>query len=149
MLDWRKGLFGAALIFFVLYGVKEVIVPVVCPPPKPKPVTVTQKVLIGNECERMVVELTNAERTSRGLRPLKVNAQMTTFARNWSSVMNAGRMHHSKGPYGENVAKGYQSPKATVTAWMNSRGHRNNILSSRYTEIGVGQVGSSYTQVFR
>lgn len=146
---WAKGLFGTVLIIFALYGVREVIVPVVCPPPKPKPVTVIQKVLIGNEYEREVVRLTNAFRNKHGLSSLKINGHMMVFARNWSAKMANGRMVHSRGPYGENICKGYATPQAAVQAWERSPGHRRNMLNSRYTEIGVGQVGSSYTQVFR
>ena len=39
---------------------------------------------------------------------------------------------------GENIAAGYRSPEAVVEGWMASTGHRENILSVRYTEIGVG-----------
>lgn len=147
-MNWAKGLFGAALILFGLYGIREVVVPVVCPPPKP-PVVIQKIAPIGNPYEMRVIALTNAERVKRGLRPLEPRREMMAFARNWSAVMAAGRMHHSKGPYGENVAKGYSSAEETVKAWMHSSGHRRNILSSRYTQIGVGQVSASVTQVFR
>ena len=51
---------------------------------------------------------------------------------------------------GENIAKGYASPEAVVNAWMNSPGHRANILNSTYTHIGVGYVpsGNYWTQMF-
>ena len=51
---------------------------------------------------------------------------------------------------GENIAKGYQSPEAVVRGWMNSPGHRANILNSSYTHIGVGYVasGNYWTQMF-
>jgi uncharacterized protein YkwD len=39
---------------------------------------------------------------------------------------------------GENIAMGQRTPKEVVTAWMNSPGHRGNILSTSFTEIGVG-----------
>ena len=39
---------------------------------------------------------------------------------------------------GENIAKGQQSPAQVMSSWMNSAGHRQNILSSNYTDIGVG-----------
>ena len=51
---------------------------------------------------------------------------------------------------GENIAYGQATPQAVVTAWMNSSGHRANILSSSYTQIGVGYAakGRYWTQMF-
>jgi uncharacterized protein YkwD len=51
---------------------------------------------------------------------------------------------------GENIAYGYTTPQAVVNGWMNSSGHRANILSSSYTQIGVGYVsqGNYWTQLF-
>ena len=51
---------------------------------------------------------------------------------------------------GENIAKGYKTPDAVVKGWMNSPGHRANILSSSFTHIGVGYVenGNYWTQMF-
>ena len=51
---------------------------------------------------------------------------------------------------GENIAKGYRTPAAVVDGWMNSEGHRANILNSSFTQIGVGYVsnGNYWTQMF-
>ncbi len=51
---------------------------------------------------------------------------------------------------GENIAMGYRTPQAVVTGWMNSPGHRANILNSSYKKIGVGYVasGNYWTQMF-
>ena len=51
---------------------------------------------------------------------------------------------------GENIAKGQQTPEAVVKAWMNSSGHRKNILNPSFTEIGVGyaEQGNYWTQMF-
>ena len=51
---------------------------------------------------------------------------------------------------GENIAMGYSTPEAVVAAWMNSEGHRANILSANYTTLGVGYVedGGYWTQWF-
>jgi uncharacterized protein YkwD len=144
---WARGLFGAALIFLALYGVKKVCkLPPAPLPPKP---IVIPKPPIGNVYEMRVIEITNAERVKRGLQPLKPRADMMNFARGWSRNQDATRMHHSRGTgWGENVAKGYRSAEAAMQAWMNSRGHRANILNPRYKFIGVGQVNQSWTQVF-
>ena len=54
---------------------------------------------------------------------------------------------------GENIASGQRTAQAVVTAWMNSEGHRKNILSANFTEIGVGYAAKSngtpyWTQMF-
>ena len=51
---------------------------------------------------------------------------------------------------GENIAYGQRTPQEVVNAWMNSSGHRANILNSSYTQIGVGYVanGNYWTQMF-
>ena len=51
---------------------------------------------------------------------------------------------------GENIAMGYASAEAVVKAWMNSEGHRKNILSANFTTLGVGYVasGNYWTQWF-
>jgi uncharacterized protein YkwD len=121
---------------------KQVCQPEAC---KPKP--------LGSEFELEVVRLTNEERVSRGLRPLKVEAKMMYDARSWSHVQANSRMHHSRMGYGENVAYGQDTPREVMNAWMNSRGHRQNILNPSYSSIGVGAVSSGraifWTQVFR
>ena len=51
---------------------------------------------------------------------------------------------------GENIARGYATPEAVVNGWMNSSGHRANILNKSFTHIGVGYVqsGNYWTQMF-
>ncbi|GAA3328549.1 hypothetical protein GCM10020331_072940 [Ectobacillus funiculus] len=51
---------------------------------------------------------------------------------------------------GENIAKGQRSADEVVTAWMNSPGHRANILNGNYTHIGIGHTSSQdyWTQMF-
>jgi uncharacterized protein YkwD len=115
---------------------------------------VCTKQYVGSEWENRVVDLTNRERVAHGLRPLRVTLKMMEDARSWSRTQaQSRRMYHSRMGYGENVIYGYPSPEAQVKAWMNSSGHRRNILNPSYTEIGVGVVlngKSPYgTQVFR
>lgn len=51
---------------------------------------------------------------------------------------------------GENIAMGQRTPEEVVNAWMNSSGHRQNILNPNFTHIGVGYVenGNYWTQMF-
>ncbi|MFI2506945.1 CAP domain-containing protein [Streptomyces sp. NPDC018972] len=115
-----------------------------------------------------VVELVNAERAKAGCSPVKVNATLTKAAQDHSEDMaSSGTMSHtgsdgsspgdritragySWSTYGENVAHGYSTPEQVMTGWMNSPGHKENILNCGFKEIGVGlaQPGSYWTQDF-
>ncbi|WP_102275438.1 SafA/ExsA family spore coat assembly protein [Cytobacillus massiliigabonensis] len=121
--------------------------------------------------EDQVVQLVNQERAKYGLNPLKSNWELARVARYKSQDMiDRKYFDHNSPTYGtpfqmmksfgisyrsagENIAAGQATPKEVVQAWMNSEGHRKNILSSSFTEIGVGYVkGGSYghywTQMF-
>jgi uncharacterized protein YkwD len=50
--------------------------------------------------------------------------------------------------YGENIANGYGTEQAVMTAWLASEGHCKNIMSSSFKEIGAGREGNYWTQVF-
>ncbi|MEB3178445.1 MAG: CAP domain-containing protein [Nostocaceae cyanobacterium] len=98
-----------------------------------------------------VIALTNQERAKRGLRQLQWNAQLFNAAQEHSQTMAHGdffdhrelvkRVREEGYPssfVGENISAGYSTPEDVVNGWMNSPGHRNNILNSEYEEIGVG-----------
>ncbi|MFT4415839.1 CAP domain-containing protein [Fredinandcohnia humi] len=120
-----------------------------------------------SEFEQRVVTLTNNERAKYGLAPLQVDEKLSEVARTKSADMKQnGYFSHTSPTYGspfnmmktfgiqyraagENIAKGQRSPEEVVNAWMNSEGHRKNILSSSFTHIGVGHVeGNYWTQMF-
>lgn len=118
--------------------------------------------------ERRVAELVNAERARHGLSPLALSADLSEKARIKSRDMAVNNyFSHNSPTYGtpfemmkalgvsyrsagENIAMGYADPEAVVTAWMNSQSHRENILSAKYTTLGVGYVadGNYWTQWF-
>ncbi len=117
--------------------------------------------------EREVVRLVNIERRKNGLFELKYNWQLCRVARYKSEDMrDKGYFSHTSPTYGspfqmiknfgisyrtagENIAKGQTTPEAVVKAWMNSQGHRANILNASFTEIGVGYASGNYwTQMF-
>lgn len=120
------------------------------------------------EFEAEVVRLVNAERAKYGLSALKQNWELARVARYKSQDMkDKGYFSHTSPTYGspfqmmksfgisyrtagENIAKGQRTPEAVVRAWMNSSGHRANILNASFTEIGVGYVASGHywTQMF-
>ena len=103
-----------------------------------------------------VIELVNIEREARNLHPLSYNEELTLAARLHSQDMGDqnyfdhtsldGREFYERiagAGYdcqicGENIAAGYSTPEAVVDAWMNSDGHRANILDPDYCDIGVG-----------
>jgi len=121
--------------------------------------------------ESEVIELVNAEREACncGLHPLSYNIELTVAARRHSQDMgdrnyfdhatpdgtpdgiafyeritDAGYIYQA---CGENIAAGYATPEAVVDGWMNSDGHRANILDPDYCDIGVGYAavdGSQY-----
>ena len=118
--------------------------------------------------EQEVVRLVNAQRAQNGLKPLAEHWELSRVARYKSADM-AGKRYFSHesptygSPYqmmrslgisfrsaGENIAYGQRTPAAVVGAWMNSSGHRANILNSSYTHIGVGyhEAGNYWTQMF-
>lgn len=121
------------------------------------------------EYEAEVVRLVNLKRAEYGLKPLTQDWELSRVARYKSQDMkDLGYFSHTSPTYGspfqmmknfgisyktagENIAKGYSSPEAVINAWMNSSGHRANILNSSYTHIGVGFVkeGNYWTQMFK
>ncbi|MDR6549876.1 CAP domain-containing protein [Paenibacillus qinlingensis] len=113
-----------------------------------------------------VVNLVNQERTKAGLKPLTSNTALTAMALDKAKDMyNKGYFDHNSPTYGspfdmmssygisysyagENIAKGQQTPQAVMTAWMNSAGHRQNILSPNFTQIGVAYYNGEWVQEF-
>lgn len=118
--------------------------------------------------EAEVIRLVNEIRAENGLRPLTANWELSRVARYKSQdMLDKGYFAHNSPTYGtpfqmikafglsfrtagENIAKGYATPQAVVNGWMNSSGHRANILNSSYRQIGVGYVakGNHWTQMF-
>lgn len=109
-----------------------------------------------NAQEREVLDLVNAARREEGCRPLQLNDALVKAAGGHASDManrkyfshetpegkTAGRRMRDAGwsgqSYGENIAAGYPSAERVVAAWMESDGHRENILNCDFTETGIG-----------
>jgi uncharacterized protein YkwD len=70
------------------------------------------------------------------LRNFFAHCDLDTGASPWDRMAAAGYSGYSSA--GENIAAGYGSPESAMSAWMNSSGHRSNILSTGYRELGVG-----------
>jgi uncharacterized protein YkwD len=120
--------------------------------------------------ELAVVELTNKERKACGLCELTPNPQLFEAARTHTlNMASQNKLQHTldgksagervravgyrSGGTGENIAWNQRSATDVVRCWMNSAGHRANILNAGYTEIGIGIAYNSkgelyWTQVF-
>ncbi|KUH36372.1 MULTISPECIES: sigma-70 family RNA polymerase sigma factor [Streptomyces] len=117
-----------------------------------------------------VTALVNTERARNGCGPVSRNGLLDTAALRHSEDMDARDYFDHRSPdgtdpgdrvtaagyrwstYGENIARGQQTPEAVMESWMNSPGHRANILNCSFKEIGVGRHDASggpwWTQVF-
>ena len=118
--------------------------------------------------EQEVIRLVNEIRVENGLKALTYDWELARVARYKSQDMKDNKYFAHNSPVygtpfqmiknfgisyrsaGENIAKGYSTPQAVVNGWMNSSGHRANILNANYTHIGVGYVasGNYWTQMF-
>jgi uncharacterized protein YkwD len=91
-----------------------------------------------------VIALVNQERDTRSLPALTINTTLMTNAESWSIFMAENDVfHHSEYTVGENVGAGYPTPEEVVAGWMDSPGHRANILSESFTQVGAGYAYSS------
>lgn len=132
---------------------------VVAPPPLRGPTKEVETELTASG----TIKATNEERTQRGLSALSTNDKLTRaaqrkvddmfekqyFAHESPTGKGAGDLAKNAGYeytlVGENLALGnYEGDKALVEAWMNSPGHRENILTKKYTEIGVAVGRGTY-----
>ena len=121
-----------------------------------------------SEAAAKVIELTNAERRKNGLPDYQADAQLSNVATVKSNDMQQNNYFSHTSPThgspfdmirdhgvsyssaGENIAQGQRTPEQVVQSWMNSEGHRKNILSAQFTHIGVGynEQGHYWTQMF-
>ena len=138
----------------------------------PDMIYVGDKIIISeNEqqaVEEQVVSLVNKERAKAGLAPLTIDWELARVAKYKSQDMHDKKyFSHTSPTYGspfdmmknfgisyksagENIAKGQRTATQVMEAWMNSSGHRANIMDAKYTHIGVGFVEDGYywTQMF-
>jgi len=115
---------------------------------------------------RQVVQLVNAERAKAGLPALASDALLGKVAHDKAVDMYTnGYFSHQSPTYGspfdmmraygvtyryagENIAKGQRTPAEVMQAWMNSPGHRANIVSPNFTKIGVAYYKGEWVQAF-
>jgi uncharacterized protein YkwD len=88
--------------------------------------------------EKNIVRFTNERRKQYGLPPLEIDENLVESARNHAIWMASHRtLQHTSQPVAENIAMGYTSSPEVVEGWMNSAGHRANILSGGHSRIGI------------
>lgn len=141
--------------------------------PNPNMIYPMQKINIPNldqtkGIEQQVLDLVNQERSRAGLKPYAMDWELQRVARVKACDMaEKGYFSHTSPTYGspfdmmkqfgisyrsagENIAQGQRTPAEVMQAWMNSSGHRANILKSDYTHIGIGycQNGNNWVQMF-
>lgn len=121
--------------------------------------------------QNQVLDLVNQERIKRGLNKLTLDTKLSNVANIKSQDMvNKNYFDHNSPTYGspfdmmkkfginyksagENIAQGQKTPQEVMNAWMNSKGHRENILNPNFTKLGVGVAkdnnkGLYWTQMF-
>ncbi|MEV8415138.1 CAP domain-containing protein [Streptomyces niveus] len=140
------------------------------PKPDPKPTADDPKPDGGGGFADQVTTLVNAERAKAGCGPVSANSQLQTAALRHSQDMAAKDYFDHNSPdgkdpgdritaagyrwttYGENIARGQQTAAEVMKGWMNSPGHRANILNCAFKEIGIGVHDASggpwWTQAF-
>ena len=130
--------------------------PAPAPAPAPTPAPTEDTPGAHDAFEQRVLELTNAKRAEAGLPPLVLDSKLAAAADKHSQDMAAKNYFSHVEPdgdtlgvrvqdegyrylrVGENIAAGYKTPEAVVEGWMNSSGHRANILNPNFKELGVG-----------
>ena len=112
-----------------------------------------------------MVTLLNQQRAAQGLGPVRINARLSRASVDHARDMATNNYFSHQGRNGstfvqraqaagyncvaaENLAVGQTTEAAVVTAWMNSAGHRRNILTPDATEFGVGRVGNTWVVMF-
>jgi uncharacterized protein YkwD len=122
---------------------------------------------VASSVAEQVVNLVNDERSTAGCKPLAEEPHLTKAAQDYSDDMSARNFFSHTNPEGvtfdqriknagnpkpgaENIAKGQTSAAQVMTSWMNSEGHRANILNCSLTKIGVGftKAGNYWVQDF-
>lgn len=137
----------------------------VTPQPTPTTPTSDSDASLG-AFQSEVIDLVNQERAKLGLSALKNDALLTKVATEKARDMDVNHyFSHTSPTYGspfdmmrsfgvsysyagENIAAGQRTPQQVMNDWMNSPGHRANIVNQNFTKIGVGYVNGQWVQMF-
>ena len=101
------------------------------------------------EIERNIIQFTNEERARYGLPSLEPDKELVESARQHAIWMTRYRtLQHTSRPVAENIAMGYQNSRDVVRGWMNSSGHRANILNRSHRKIGVAAYVTEHGTIY-
>lgn len=157
-----RAFIATALILCAFTGCQPTTAPPPAPPPNTKPTPPTEY----TDLELKLVAAHNQVRIQHDVRSLNAHIQLMRAARKHAQWMsdnhtmshtgaggsNAGDRVRAEqyrwSTCGENIAAGYPSIDAVMVGWMQSAGHKKNILNKDYQEIGVGVVGRYWCVVF-
>jgi uncharacterized protein YkwD len=121
----------------------------------------TPQLLAQSDFATQLLQLVNAEREKVGAPPLRMSSQLTQAAQRHANDMAKNRFLSHTGSDGstmqsriqatgysykaiaENIAAGQATPQAVMQSWLNSSGHKRNILNPQYTEIGIAYTNNS------
>lgn len=108
---------------------------------------------VSSNFAQEVLELVNIERAKEHLKPLKLSKSLSHYAQIRSKEITKKFSHTRPSGYscftvipkpykmvGENIAAGQRSAKEVVQAWMDSPGHRENIMNPKFRELGMGYL---------
>ncbi|KAK9728606.1 hypothetical protein K7432_000953 [Basidiobolus ranarum] len=170
MKNWTTLIFFTLFLFqaiLIVVDARNVQVPTKGRPRKGKTSLVTVAVTAGTGNLQNMLNLVNQQRMKNGRPLLKLDSRLVQAAQKHTDYQaRVGQMTHNEPgrplslrvsesgfrwtALGENVAMSYPSVEAVMKGWMNSPGHRQNILNPQYTHFGSGYVakGNYWTQVF-
>jgi uncharacterized protein YkwD len=101
------------------------------------------------DIERNIVHYTNQQRVRFGMASLEVDKDLMESARKHCEWMaTSQRMVHTSQPVAENIAMGHPHSSDVVQGWMNSSGHRANILNRGHSRIGVAAYRAANGRIF-
>lgn len=119
-----------------------------------------------SQTAQAVLDLVNQERAKAGLQPLRMNGNLSSMAMVKAQDMYDHHYFDHQSPTygspfdmmkargiaystaGENIAQGQTSPAEVMNEWMNSPGHRANILNGSFTQIGIANYNNEWVQEF-
>lgn len=156
--------FGAVTFIGSLFAVKTIATPPtqntnVAPEQPNQPLILAQ-----SRFDAQLLQLTNEQRRRAGLQPLRLSSKLGQAAQSHAQDMaqnnifshtgsngstmvdRVKKVGYSYSTVGENIAAGGDTPAATIQQWMNSPGHRRNILNPSFTEIGFGYLSAPNTE---
>jgi uncharacterized protein YkwD len=125
---------------------------------------VTPQLLAQSDFQAQLLQMLNAERQKIGAPPLRISSQLAQAAQRHADDMAKNNFLSHEGSDGstmesriqetgyafsaiaENVAGGQPTPESVIQTWLNSSGHRRNMLNPEYTEIGIGYATNSSSQ---